>query len=441
MAKQSSLYTCNKCSYQTIKWLGCCPDCQTFDSIKLVPAQKTTSIPSALKDLTQISTTPMQRMTTGIKEWDRVTGGGIVPGSFMILTGDPGIGKSTLLLDIAHKLSQNHTVFYFSSEESLEQVKLRAQRLNIVSGKLLFSDNPNLESLLATCTQNKPHIVIIDSIQNCYLTESPSLSGSIGQLKEAAFKLMRLAKENTIAVIASGHITKDGVMAGPKTLEHLVDAVLYLQGEDRWQTRVLRAVKNRFGTVSELGFFTMNEQGLKELPNINEHLLEDLSHSPGSTLISFIEGSRPLLIELQALVLKSKYGNPQRVVSGIDHTQVVLIAAILEKYLQIKFSIHDIFFKISGSFKIKTAGADLGIALALLSSYFQKPLPEKSLALGEVSLTGQIKPINQIGIHAAEAEKFGMKQLLLAQNQKIKTKCKVTSFSHVYELVKLFGTK
>ena len=441
MAKQRTLYTCNKCSYQTIKWLGCCPDCQAYDSIKLVPAQKTKVAPSALADLTQISTKPMQRMTTGIQEWDRVTGGGIVPGSFMILTGDPGIGKSTLLLDIAHRLSQKHKVFYFSSEESLVQIKSRAERLNLLSDTLLFSDDPNLDALLATCTQEKPDLIIIDSIQNCYLTESPSLSGSVGQLKEAAFKLMRLAKENTISIIASGHITKEGVMAGPKTLEHLVDAVFYLQGEDRWQTRVLRSVKNRFGTVAEIGFFTMHEQGLKELPNINEHLLEDLSHSPGSVLISFIEGSRPLLIELQALALQSKYGNPQRVVSGIDHTQVVLIAAILEKYLKIKLSTHDIFFKISGSFKIKTAGADLGIALALLSSYFQKPLPERSLALGEVSLTGQIKPINQIAIHAAEAEKFGMKQLLLAENQKIKTKCKVITFSHVYELVKLFGNE
>ncbi len=439
MAKQQNLYRCSNCTYQTIKWLGCCPKCNKFDTITLVPAKKTAMAVSQLSDLSTVDTKPLQRMTTGIEEWDRVTGGGIVPGSFMILTGDPGIGKSTLLLSIAHKLSESYKVFYFSSEESLEQVKSRAQRLNTLSEGLLFSDDPNLEALLATCIQEKPQIIILDSIQNCYLTDSPALSGSVAQLKEAAFKLMRLAKEHTISVLASGHITKEGVMAGPKTLEHLVDAVFYLQGEDRWQTRVLRSVKNRFGTVSELGFFTMHEEGLKELPNINEHLLEDLSHSPGSVLISFIEGSRPLLIELQALALQSKYNNPQRIVSGIDHTQVVLIAAILEKYLKIKLSAYDIFFKISGSFKIKTAGADLGIALALLSSYFQKPLPEKTLALGEVSLTGQIKPINQLAIHAAEAEKFGMKQLLLAQNQKISTTCHVTRLSHVYELVTLFS--
>ncbi len=441
MAKQSTLYTCSSCSYQTIKWLGCCPDCNTYDTIKQVqqPAKTLGITPATVTDLSAITVKPHNRMMTGINEWDRVMGGGIVPGSFIILTGDPGIGKSTLLLHIAQKLAANGKVFYFSSEESLEQIKSRTQRLSITAKNLLFSDNPNLDAIVATCLKEKPPIVIIDSIQNCFMSDTPALSGSIGQLKEAAFKLMRLAKEQNIAVIASGHITKEGIMAGPKTLEHLVDAVFYLQGEDRWQTRILRSVKNRFGTVSELGFFTMNEQGLKEMPNINKYLLDELTHSPGSALISFIEGSRPLLIELQALALQSKYGIPQRVISGIDPKQVVLIAAILEKYLQIKFSTYDIFFKISGSFKIKSSGADLGIALALLSSYFQKPLPEKSLSLGEVSLTGQIKPINQMAIHAAEAEKFGIEKLILAQNQKAKTGCSVTRFSHIYELVNLFS--
>jgi len=445
MAKKGALYECQECSYQTIKWLGCCPDCQAFNSIKLVAAQplssqvlSTTVAPAVLTELQEVTVTPTSRMTTGIGEWDRVTGGGIVPGSFSVLTGDPGIGKSTLLLQIAQRLSEQQKLFYFSSEESLEQVTARAHRLHIVTQKILLSDNPNIEALIGACIFEKPAVVIIDSLQNCYLSESPAQSGSIGQLKEIAFKLMRMAKEHNIAVIASSHITKEGVMAGPKTLEHLVDAVFYLQGEDRWQTRVLRSVKNRFGAASELGFFAMEEEGLKEMSNINEHLLEELSYSPGSVLISFIEGSRPLLIELQALVLQSKYGIPQRVVSGIDHTQVVLIAAILEKYLQISFGAQDIFFKISGSFKIKSASADLGIALALLSSYFQKPLPEKSVALGEVSLTGQIKPINQMSIHAAEAEKFGLTRLILPQNQKVDSSCKVLKFSHVYELVSLF---
>ncbi|MBA3751805.1 DNA repair protein RadA [Candidatus Dependentiae bacterium] len=442
MAKtHSNSYICQSCSYTTIKWLGCCPSCKAFNTIELnaVPVSSKKKNTSTLTDLSQVTLAPMRRMLTGIKEWDRVTGGGIVPGSLMILTGDPGIGKSTLLLHIAYALSTNYTVFYFSSEESLEQVKMRTERINCKNSTLLFSDQADLDMLIETCKQQNPAVVIIDSIQNCFLTESDTYAGSVGQLKEAAFKLMRLSKDHGIAILTCGHITKEGVMAGPKTLEHMVDAVFYLQGEERWQTRILRSVKNRFGTISELGFFEMNEQGLVEVPNINEQLLEEISYSPGSLLISFIEGSRPLLIELQALVLPSKYGMPQRVVSGIDQTQVVLIAAILEKYLQIKFSTYDIFFKISGSFKIKSSAADLGIALALLSSYFQKPLPEKSLALAEVSLTGQIKPVNHLSMHSAEAEKFGITHLLLAANQKVETSCKTIKFGHVYELLSLFG--
>lgn len=443
MSKQKTAYNCVNCSYQAIKWLGCCPECKawnTFEPVTVARDYKTAALTAVpLVDLASVTMRPMERMLSGVKEWDRVTGGGIVPGGFLIVTGDPGIGKSTLLLQIAYRLAENYKVFYFSSEESLEQVKLRAERLTCISSSLLFSDQANLDEIIVTAQTHKPDIVILDSIQNCYIQDQQTVPGSIGQLKEAAFKLMRLAKEHNIAVIASGHITKEGVIAGPKMLEHMVDAVFYLQGEDRWQTRVLRSVKNRFGTINELGFFEMHEHGLQEVPNINQYLLEEISHSPGSVLISFMEGSRPLLIELQALVLSSKYGMPQRVVSGIDQTQVVLIAAILEKYLQVKLSAHDIFFKISGGFKIKSNAADLGIALALLSSYFQKPLPEKALALGEISLTGQIKPVNSINLHVSEAEKFGIERLMLARNQKVETSAKTMKFYNVYELLSLFG--
>ncbi len=442
MSKNKITYKCNSCEYQAAKWLGCCPRCQEWDSFEEqnIQAQAAKHFKaSSLKTLNTVSSRPIKRLQSGIKEWDRVTGGGIVPGSFTVITGDPGIGKSTLLLQISHNLAQSHSVIYFSTEESLEQVKLRAERLSCIDQKLLFADQANLENIIATSEQTKPDIVIIDSIQNCYTQESLSIPGTVGQLKEAAFKLMRLAKEHIIAVIVTGHITKEGIIAGPKTLEHMVDTVLYLQGEDRWQTRILRSVKNRFGTVHELGFFQMAEQGLQEVPNINQHLLSELSSSPGSILISYIEGSRPLLIELQSLAVASKYGMPQRVISGIEHNEVILIAAILEKYLHIKLSTQDIFFKISGSFKIKKGtGADLGIALALLSSYFQKPLPEKSLALGEISLTGQVKPVNNINLHISEAEKFGIKNLLLAKNQQVNSSCTIIKFYNVYDLLKVF---
>ncbi len=447
MVKNKITYKCTNCSYQVPKWIGCCPECNEWNAFTEV--KPATSLPGKMKRSTQtlqltqlqsIKTNTYIRMKSGIAEWDHVVGGGLMPGSLNVLTGDPGIGKSTLLLQVANKLASHYQVFYFSTEESLQQIKQRADRLGTINNQLLFSDNAELGSILTTAEQAKPNIIIIDSIQNCFIQGTQTLPGSIGQLREAAFQLMRMSKEHEITVIITGHITKEGIIAGPKTLEHIVDAVFYLQSEDRWQTRMLRAVKNRFGAINELGFFEMKHNGLQEVPNINQNLISEASYAPGSTLISAMEGSRPLLLELQALTIASKLTMPQRVISGLDHKQVVLVAAILEKYVKIKLSAHDIFFKVSGGFKIKGSVTDLGIALALLSSYFQQPLPEKSIALGEISLTGQIKPINQINTFAREAEKFGIYQLLIAKNQKIeKTKCRVTRFHNVYELLSLFN--
>lgn len=453
MAKQKTTYSCSSCDYQSIKWLGCCPECKEWNSFEesaleqsiLHNAQRIKTGSSdvhaiEMHKLSAISARPHERMLTGIGEWDRVVGGGIMPSSLIVLTGDPGIGKSTLLLQICYKLAHNHTVFYFSTEESLQQVKQRAQRLECLHDNVLFSDNASLENILATTQKHKPAIVIIDSIQNCYLESSSTLPGSVGQLRESTFQLMRLAKEYDITIIITGHITKQGVIAGPKTLEHMVDAVFYLQGEDRWQSRVLRAVKNRFGTINEIGFFEMHEEGLKEVANINQYLLSEVSHSPGSVLVSVVEGSRPLLLELQALTIETKMSIPQRIISGVDHKQVVLIAAILQKYLHIPLSTQDIFFKVSGGFSIKSSAVDLGIALALLSSYFQQPLAQQSIALGEISLTGQIKPINQIDVFVKEAEKFGIKNMMIARNQKIKqTTNGLQRFLNVYELLSLFS--
>jgi DNA repair protein RadA/Sms len=449
MAKNKISYACSNCTYKTIKWMGCCPECNEWDSFT-----ETHSIPTigaatrtihagptiSMTNLNTINITKTVRMQSHVAEWDRVMGGGIIPSSLIILTGDPGIGKSTLLLQVCNQLAQQYRVFYFSTEESLQQVKLRAQRLECINDALLFSDIADLHMIITTALQEKPDIMVIDSIQNCYIAGSQTLPGSAGQLRELTFQLMRLAKENNITIIITGHITKEGVIAGPKTLEHMVDAVFYLQGEDRWQTRVLRAVKNRFGTINELGFFEMKSDGLQEVSNINEHLINEISHSPGSVLVSVLEGSRPLLLELQALTIESKLAMPQRVISGVDHKEVMLIAAILQKYLHIKLNMHDIFFKVSGGFKIKSATTDLGIALALLSSYFQIPLPAKSIALGEISLTGQIKPINQVNQYIREATKFGIERLLVAKNQKVEiTNGKVQQFQNVYELLSLFN--
>jgi DNA repair protein RadA/Sms len=301
MKQKIELY-CTNCDYRPPKWVGCCPECQEWGSVAEKHKTSGATAPILLQTATSLNLTvlnalpndPKKRMLSGIAEWDRVVGGGIMQGSFLVVTGDPGIGKSTLLLQIAHHLSQYYKVFYFSSEESLEQVKLRAERLQCSYNKLLFSDQGNLESIIATAQEQKPDLIIIDSIQNCYSTTAHTIPGTVGQLRESAFHLMRLAKENTIAIIVTGHITKEGTIAGPKMLEHMVDAVFYLQGEDRWQTRVLRSVKNRFGAINEIGFFEMHENGLQEVSNINQQLLNEASYAPGSALISYSEGSRQL---------------------------------------------------------------------------------------------------------------------------------------------------
>jgi len=446
VAKQSNYFQCQNCEYQTQKWLGCCPECRkwnTIEEISYLPSQPKNSTPgkiAQLSSLENISTDEAPRFVTGISEWDRVTGNGIVPGSFSIVTGDPGIGKSTLLLQVSAQLSMKHKVFYFSTEESLAQVKMRFQRLQHQSKSLLFSTQATLEIIVETCKQEKPDLVIIDSIQNIYSSENFSLPGTITQLRETAFYLMKLAKDNNIAIIVTGHITKEGHMAGPKILEHIVDAVFYLQKEDKWQTRILRSEKNRFGSVNEIGFFQMTSTGMIAIENINQHLINDTKHTPGSVIISCLEGTRPLFLELQALTIQTQFSVAQRVATGIDHKQIVLIAAILEKYLHIKFSGCDIFFKLSGGIKIKDNSADLGIALTLLSSYFQKPVPAKTIALGEVSLTGLIKPIQNIDIHAKEAAKFGFDNLLIAHDQKLETKTNkhVRRFKSVYDLLELF---
>lgn len=444
--KQKINYRCSNCGYISIKWIGCCPACSEWNSfVEQLATKKNAGLGSGettvteLMHLDEVSNQIERRMLSGIKEWDAVFGGGILPGSFLILTGDPGIGKSTLLLHVAHKIAAHYKVIYFSSEESLQQVKTRAYRLGLYDSPLLFSDQARLEGIIALGREHKPSLLILDSIQNCYLSmESTVIPGTIAQLREAGFHLMRLAKEHNIAVLMTGHVTKDGAMAGPKVLEHMVDAVFYLQAEDRWQTRILRSVKNRFGPINEVGFFQMQENGLQEISNINQQLLSEVSSLPGSVLVCSLEGSRPILLELQALVVPAKFGMAQRVVTGLDQKQVVLIAAILEKYLQIKLSLCDIFFKVSGGFRARESSSDLAIALALLSSYFQITLPKKSVAIAEIGLTGQIRPTNQIDVCIKEIEKFGLDHVFIAESQKVKSATRVTTFKNIYELLRLF---
>ena len=448
VAKQTTTFGCKQCGYTSVKWYGCCPACRAWETFvewkeskahKKDAAERFLTKEATLVPLGSVSSSEAARLCSSCSEWDRVLGGGIVPGSFIIVTGDPGVGKSTLLLQIAAQLADSYTVFYFSTEESLQQVKMRAQRLNCMHDGLLFSDQPQYDDIVNAVDNGKPDIIIIDSIQNCFVSDSDVLPGTIGQLRELAHRCMRLAKDRQIAVIVTGHITKDGAMAGPKTLEHMVDVVLYVHGEDQGDIRILRAVKNRFGGVNELGFFRMDEGGLTEVANINQQLLAGIASCPGSVLVSYQEGSRPLLFEMQALVNPTKFGNPQRVIAGVDYNQVILIAAILEKYLKIAFGSYDIFFKLSGGLKIKDSSCDLAIALALLSSFFQKTIGEKIIALGEITLSGHIKPVAHIESHIKEAERFGIEDFVVSSRQQLgKERKGIRAISSVYELVTLF---
>lgn len=444
MAKVNTFYQCSQCGNAQPKWMGQCPSCREWNTLELTE-QASTALSSPLKGKTvkmqtmqTVTSHAHQRITSNLPEWDRVLGGGLLPGAFIILTGDPGIGKSTLLLQVAHELSHTKKVFYFSSEESLEQIKERYERLTTPRPTLLFAEVTHLQSVLATVEENKPDVIILDSIQNCLFdAHSSTTPGGVSQLKESGFLLMKMAKEANIAVIITAHITKEGHMAGPKILEHIVDAVFYLQAEDRWHLRILRGVKNRFGAVHEVGFFEMTQTGLRSIENINKFFLQEYHPAPGVALTCTLEGTRPLLLELQALCIETHFSLPQRVVTGIDQKRLLLIAALLEKNLKIPFSKFDIFFKVSGGCSIKESASDLGIALALLSSYFQAPLPEKSIALGEISLTGQIKPINYIDQRLKEAQNFGLTHVYLSTKQAASAKNAIR-FSSIHELIKLF---
>lgn len=457
-AKPKIQYRCTECNFVSGKWSGYCLHCKAWETlVEETPAPKASSKPVtsstrietslaqavSMKQVADIapSSRNTHRITSKSSEWDRVMGGGLIPGSFLVLTGDPGIGKSTLLLAIGDQIAQNQKrVFYFSSEESLIQITERAARLGLKKSPLYFSDSAELEEIIETAKQEKPDVLILDSIQNCTISQTQSLPGTIGQIRQAGFALMKLAKETGITVIVTGHITKDGTMAGPKVLEHMVDGVFYLQQEDRWGLRVLRSMKNRFGTTNELGFFQMEQTGMREIENINQYLLDEYAHLPGSTLTCSMEGSRPLLLELQALCVSTKFSMPQRVVTGLDPKRVLLIAAILEKYLHVKLSAFDIFFKVSGGCTLKESASDLSIALALLSSYFQKPLPEKTLPLGELNLTGQIRPVSHFELRVREAAKFGIQKIYTPQVPGFKTENSPTlvTLKNIYELLKFF---
>lgn len=407
MAKTKSHFVCQSCGYATAKWLGRCPECGSWDTlveeVEAVAAKSRSYLPvnsEKIKPRTiaSVAQTKVERLATGIREFDRVLGGGVVPGSLVLLGGTPGIGKSTILLDAGLRFGQRGTkVLYVSGEESEEQTAMRAVRLGgaVANDNLLIMTATDLDAILAQANAVAPKLLIIDSIQTMYNPELQTAAGSVGQVRECTAKLLQFAKTSGIAVMVIGHVTKDGTIAGPRLLEHMVDVVLQFEGDRSYSFRVLRALKNRFGSTNESGIFSMEAGGLQEVANPAGLFLEDRDEQvAGSVIAACMEGNRPIMAEVQALVAKTPYGMPRRTAVGFDYNRVNMLLAILERRFGMDFGTYDAYVNVVGGMKVNEPAADLAVAAALVSSYRNKPVPKGALVFGEVGLTGEVRRVS-----------------------------------------------
>ncbi len=425
MAKSKSIiFFCQECGNESSKWAGQCPACKAWNT--LVEEKVSTGSKSSHLQISDVKPTKLseivfenqERISTGMEEFDRVLGGGIVPGSLILVGGDPGIGKSTLLLQTCQKLCANgRSVLYISGEESLQQIKIRADRLGDASPQLELLCETNLSSIKAVLENTKPTIAIIDSIQTMYDDEVSSAPGSVSQVREATAVFMRLAKEQGIAIFVVGHVTKEGTVAGPRVLEHMVDTVLYFEGDRYASYRILRGVKNRFGSTNEIGVFEMRQVGLVEVKNPSEYMLEGKPKgAPGSIVACSIEGTRPILIEIQALTSRTVFGMPRRTAVGTDYNRINLLLAVLEKSLGMHLSDQDAYINIAGGVRINEPAIDLGLVLALVSSYRNKPISEDIICFGEVGLSGEVRSVNLAEQRVAEAARLGFTTCILPKS-------------------------
>ncbi len=425
MAKgKTTVFFCQNCGHESAKWMGQCPGCRQWNTFVEETIEKT-SVRRIQKEraaagpvcLSSIDTAEEERMSTHMEELNRVLGGGIVPGSLVLVGGDPGIGKSTLLLQVCQKLSgDGRQVLYISGEESLKQIKLRAARIGSFSNGLRLLCETNLELIRETIREQKPEVVIIDSIQTMYHEEISSAPGSVSQVREATSVLMQLAKGLGVTVFIVGHVTKEGTVAGPRVLEHMVDTVLYFEGDRHASYRILRGVKNRFGSTNEIGVFEMREAGLTEVENPSEYMLNGRpEEASGSVVACSMEGTRPILLEIQALVCHSTLAVPRRTAAGMDYNRVNLLLAVLEKRLNLRLSNSDVYVNIAGGIRISEPAIDLGVVLAVISSYKDRAIDEKVLAFGEVGLSGEVRAVSQAGQRVQEAKKLGFTTIILPQ--------------------------
>ena len=425
MAKNKTIFVCSECGNESSKWLGKCPACQAWNSFyeqKIVETKnkeikdKTKSIPQKLNSYEAKETL---RINTGFNELNRVLGGGLVKGSLVLLGGEPGIGKSTLILQICDKIKGDGKVLYVSGEESAEQIKLRADRLNINNEDILFLGETDIDLVNEAIININPKLVIIDSIQTMYSDEITAAAGSVSQVREITSQVMRVCKSKGITTIIIGHVTKDGNIAGPRVLEHMVDTVLYLEGERYFSYRILRGVKNRFGSTNEIGMFEMKEEGMCEITNPSDILISERADNPaGSCIVSSMEGTRPILVELQALTSQTVFGYPKRTANGIDFNRLSLLIAVLEKKAGVNLGSQDVYLNVVGGLKINEPSIDLGIMMATASSFKNIPIPKDMIIIGEVGLTGEVRRINLIEKRIKEAEKLGFKSCIIPESNK-----------------------
>lgn len=423
MAKaKKTIFFCQNCGHEESKWLGQCPACRewnTFVEEKITPVKGAAAGKSVREGevvtLSSVKTDGEERIKTDIQELDRVLGGGIVPGSLVLVGGDPGIGKSTLLLQVCQKLSgKKESVLYISGEESLKQIKLRADRMGKFSEDLLLLCETNLETIRQTIERQKPHLAIIDSIQTMYSEEIGSAPGSVSQVREATNTFMQLAKGLGISIFIVGHVTKEGTVAGPRVLEHMVDTVLYFEGDRHASYRILRGVKNRFGSTNEIGVFEMRQTGLEEVANPSEFMLSGKpENASGSVVACSMEGTRPILMEIQALVCASNFGFPRRTAAGTDYNRVNLLMAVLEKRMGLPLSNYDAYVNIAGGIRMNEPAVDLGIVMAIFSSYKNRPVPEDMIVFGEVGLSGEVRAVSMPEQRVSEAKKLGFKTCVI----------------------------
>lgn len=424
--KAKTIFVCNECGYESAKWMGKCPACNSWNTFfeeklytKVESGKREKKIQEAPKPLNSFVGQDAQRTSTGYAELDRVLGGGLVKGSLVLVGGEPGIGKSTLILQLCDKVKGEGKVLYVSGEESAEQIKLRADRLNIKNDDILFLGETDIDIIDQNIEELNPKLVIIDSMQTMYSEDISSAPGSVSQVREITSRIMKICKSRKITTIIIGHVTKDGNIAGPRVLEHMVDTVLYIEGERYFSYRMIRGVKNRFGSTNEVGMFEMQEKGMVEITNPSSILISEREDNPsGSVVVATVEGTRPLLVELQALVTQSVFGLPRRTANGIDYNRLTLLVAVMEKKAGFMLGNQDVYLNVVGGLKVNEPALDLGIILATASSFKNVSIPKGVIALGEVGLTGEVRTINMMEKRLKEAERLGFKKCIIPENNK-----------------------